>query len=183
MAEGPLLVLVTGMPASGKTTLARLLGAELGLPVIEKDAVKEELFDALGVGDVAWSQRLGSATYPLIVLFGRRLLEAGQSALVEANFFRGSESLFADLPPHRLVQVHCTAPLDVLLERYAARSGTRHPGHHDGQRIGELRARHASGLNGPLELDGELIEMDTAAPVDIRALAERICRYNSLGNA
>jgi predicted kinase len=170
----PLLLLVTGMPASGKTTLARQLGAELGLPVMEKDAVKEELFDTLGVGDVEWSQRLGGATYPLIVLFARRLLEAGQSVVLEANFFRGSESLFADLPPHRLVQVHCVAPLEMLIERYTARSGTRHPGHHDEQRVDELRTRHASGANGPLDIDGELIEADTAGPIDLRALVDRL---------
>src|SRR6266571_1278188 len=164
----PLLVLVTGMPASGKTTLARQLGAELGLPVLEKDGFKEELYDALGAGDVEWSQRLGGATYRLLAYAARQLLEAGQPAIIEANFFRGSEPLFSDLPPHQLVQLHCIAPLEVLLDRYGARTG-RHPGHLDQMRVVELRDRHASGANGPLELAGELIEIDTGSetPVDV----------------
>ena len=41
-------ILITGIPASGKTTTARFLGERLNLPVISKDAVKEHLYDTVG---------------------------------------------------------------------------------------------------------------------------------------
>ena len=50
MTSGPLLVLVTGLPCSGKTCVASRLSGELGLPMLAKDDIKEALFDALGYG-------------------------------------------------------------------------------------------------------------------------------------
>jgi predicted kinase len=161
------------MPASGKTTLARALGSELQLPVIEKDEIKEVLFDTLGAGDVGWSRKLGTATYPLLLTIAGRLLAVGSSVILEANFFRGTEHGFESLPPCTVVQIHCSAPLDVLVERFRSRP-SRHAGHLDDQRVSELRARYESGANGPLALSCELIEVDTTAFVDVAAVAARV---------
>ena len=125
----PLLVVVTGMPSSGKTTVAEGLAARLALPLIAKDEIKESLYESLGADDVTESARLGTAAYELIFGLARTMLASGVSLIVEANFFREQESDFASLPEHRVAQVHCHAPLPVLLDRYASRS--RHAGHQD----------------------------------------------------
>jgi ribosomal-protein-alanine N-acetyltransferase len=44
------IVVVAGSPGSGKTTLAKGIAVELGIPLISKDTIKEALFDALGTG-------------------------------------------------------------------------------------------------------------------------------------
>ena len=41
MIHHPLLILVTGLPCSGKTTLAVRMADELGLPLVTKDDIKE----------------------------------------------------------------------------------------------------------------------------------------------
>jgi predicted kinase len=169
----PLVVVVHGPPAAGKTTVARELAARLGLPLIAKDTIKETLFDALGTGDLAWSARLGAATYLVLGALVEESASAGGSLVLEGNFVRGSklEAQLAALPA-RFVQVHCSAPLEVLLERYASRR--RHPGHLDSERIDALREAVESQRHDLLDLPGETIRIDTSGLVDLAALAKQI---------
>jgi predicted kinase len=170
--HAPLLVAVTGMPSAGKTTVAEGLARRLELPLIAKDEIKESLYESLGADDVGASARLGDAAYALIFALARSTLASGVSAIVEANFFRNQKDDFMSLPAHRFVQIHCHAPIAVLTERYANRS--RHPGHHDAEKIKELPTRLASGAHDALDLPGDLIELDTTRPVDLDALAARL---------
>ena len=171
--DQPLLVVVTGPPAAGKTTIAREIAARLRLPLIAKDTIKEALFDALGTGGLAWSQRLGVGTYLAMVALLEESLAAGASVVVEANFVRGNEveKRLAALPA-RFVQVYCGAPLEVLLERYAKRE--RHPGHVDAERIDALQEAVESSRHDPLELPGETIRLDTSKPVAIGDVLARV---------
>ena len=45
-------VVLTGPPASGKSTLSRALAGELGLPLLAKDTIKQALLGELGAADV-----------------------------------------------------------------------------------------------------------------------------------
>jgi adenylylsulfate kinase-like enzyme len=100
----PLLVVVTGMPAAGKTTVAESLSRALALPLLARDKLKERLYDTLGVGDLEWSGRLGDAAFTLLFDLARVLIESGDAVILEANFFRGSEPRFFALPEHRVLQ-------------------------------------------------------------------------------
>lgn len=171
-SDQPLLIIVTGPPAAGKTTIARELAMRLQLPLIAKDTIKEALFDGLGTGDLAWSRRLGTATFGVMLALAEESLAAGGSFVLEANFARGEGNARLAQLPARFVQVHCSAPLDVLVGRYATRE--RHPGHVDGERIDALREAVESGRHEPLELPGKLIRVDTTGPVDVAALAEQL---------
>ena len=172
-SELPLVVVVTGPPASGKTTNARELAKRLRLPLIAKDTIKEALFDGLGTGDLAWSQRLGGATYRTMLALAEESVAVGASLVFEGNLVRGSEleTRLAALPA-RFVQVHCNAPLEVLVERYASRE--RHPGHVDEERIDALREAVESGRHESLDLPGETIRLETTGPVDLEAVLARV---------
>lgn len=173
MTDAPLLVVVTGPPAAGKTTVACALAAQLRLPLIAKDSIKEALFDGLGSGDLAWSQRLGAGTYLAMLALAEDSLAAGASLVLEANFVRGSEieTRLAALRA-RFVQIHCSAPLEVLLARYARRE--RHPGHVDAERIEALRAAVETARHDPLDLPGELVRLDTSEAVEIEDVLARL---------
>jgi predicted kinase len=157
----PALLLVTGPPAAGKTTIAAALAERLGLPLLAKDTLKETLGGSLGVTGRAESRRLGAAVFELLAALTRELLVHGVSLAVEGNFDRASP-LFHDLPPARIVQVHVTAPPEVLHERLLARDASRHPVHYDSEAADEIAAQAAGGRFDPLELDGALVRVGTS---------------------
>jgi predicted kinase len=165
-----LLVLVTGPPASGKTTLAGPLADHLGLPLLGKDTVKEALFDTLGTGDRAWSRRLGAASYAVLLALARQLPEA----VLDANFYpaHGPALLEACQRP---IEIFCRCPAVEIQRRFTQRAPTRHPGHVDHVLDTELKAALAGGV-GPLGLGGPVLDVDTSVPVDVAAVAAWVKR-------
>jgi predicted kinase len=61
-----MFVVVSGPPASGKSTLAPALAGELGLPLVAKDTIKDALMSVLPVPDVEASRQLGRASVAAI---------------------------------------------------------------------------------------------------------------------
>ena len=163
----PFVLIVTGPPASGKTTLGRQLAARLGLPLLSKDLFKETLFDELGWSDREWSRRLGMASMALLFRSAAALLEAGQSVALESNFY--PELATADLLQLaekfdcRFVQVVCTASGPTLAARYVQRivTGERHPGHTESEPLDETLVRLSEGRWGAMDLEGPVFNVDT----------------------
>src|SRR5438067_1766697 len=161
-------VLVAGWPGSGKSTLAAALGAELGLPLPPEDEIKEALMEGLGRPEtVAASQRLGKAA----VLAMLRTAHTCPGAVLDSTWFDYALPL-ARMLPGRLIEVHCTVPLDLARARYRARTGHRHAGHLDGARSDqELRGEPSR----PLGL-GPVVVVDTSGPVDIAKVAATVAQ-------
>ncbi len=157
------LILITGLPATGKSSLAAILAARLELPQYGKDQFKEILFDTLGIGDRPWSRRLGVASIVLLFRVIEAELAAHKSCIVESNFSPELDTprLMALCARYhvRVVQVVCNADGPVLLERFRARP--RHPGHLDQIVAVELEAQLLSGRGVPLAVDSLVIEVDT----------------------
>jgi glucokinase len=165
------VVLINGVPASGKSMLARALGAKTGWPTLALDTVKEALFAHLGAGDRERNRLLGRASYQAIFATIGDFPE-GAIAIVDAWFgFQPREVLVGHLRRAgvgRVVEVWLNAPPELVGARYAERVGRRGDGHPGVEYVPELEAlaRRAQPLGG-----FPLIEVDAAIGCDVDALA------------
>lgn len=165
-------IFVSGLPASGKTTLARMPAPALGLPLLDKDDILEALYDTVGVGDLDWRQKLSRASDAVLM----RLAAESQGAIL-ASFWRhpsiegssGTPSAWLGQLPGVIVEVHCRCPVETALARF--RSRTRHRGHNDAARPdGDLAEQfRLAAAHGPLAM-GHLVDVDTSMPCDVSAI-------------
>jgi predicted kinase len=184
----PLLIIVGGSPASGKSTLAEWLAGEFRLPLLQRDDYKETLMDALGSPDAESSHRLGAAAYAILAAVQRQLLAAGVGMVVESNFTRGRSE--ADLQPaiaqSRAVAIYCETSVAESKRRFSERAGRgdRHPGHHDDdpRKLPELEVAVRSGDYDPLDLAIPHLIVDTTDParIDRPAIAAFIREHADL---
>jgi predicted kinase len=181
MTTKPLLVLVTGVPGSGKTTLARQLAEVLRLPILSKDVIKERLFDELGVADRGWSLKLGAAANELLwalagECFGGAVIDTWlDPARDDAVRARAGLRAAGVLPAWEIM---CECPGEVAVQRYAARK--RHPGHMPPDPATLARIRRAAGQMAPLGL-GPVLRVDTTQPVDAAGIVAALTSLDTHG--
>ena len=128
------MIVLTGMPASGKSTLAGKLSSAFQFPVLEKDAIKEELFDVLGFECYAQKRKMDHAANAVLLRCAERFMEGGSSVILDNNFDTESAGRLAGLLERydcRCVTVFLGGDSDVFYERYVERDRLhkRHLGH------------------------------------------------------
>ena len=133
----PYLIVVSGAPASGKTTISRRLEVDLSVPLIAKDDIKEMLFDHLEQHDRDWSTTEGKMAIAMMYAGAEVLLAEGYHVMIESSFNRDYSIDEIDTVCGRtganVIEVYCRLDHTLRQERWTARtlSGDRHPGHLD----------------------------------------------------
>jgi predicted kinase len=158
------LIVVSGAPGTGKSTVARELGSGLRFCVLSLDPIKETLADILGLGDEDWSNRVGDAAAEVVF----RLASGFPDAIAE-GWWRGTRRDRAVTEFAGAVEVFCHCDPALAASRVAARRGAgRHPIHRDViNPVGVGSADHIARLAAavtPLGLGGLLVEVDTGQP-------------------
>ena len=147
--------------------------------MFEKDVLKDVLYQTLGFGDKDWSRRIGISAISLLLLIAVRMLQTGTSLVTESNFYtRLSSEWVNEIVGSigvRVVQVHCSAPSNVLLARNTARlePSELRPGHHV-MPSDELLEGISSGAWEPLKVPSKIIRVDTADTFDYAEVLQSI---------
>lgn len=168
--------MVSGLPASGKTTLARLLAEELGFAVIDKDDFLETLLGEVQEFDAEFRYRCSREA-------DKQFEEAARAAgdVILVSHWQGPDEYRDSGTPSAwlgefdtVIEIVCQCSVATAILRF--RNRNRHPGH--GDRRSDLNAlQHwfeEDSLRGPLGI-GFLITVNTEEIVDIKKLAHE-CR-------
>jgi cytidylate kinase len=163
-----LIIIITGASATGKTVLSKTLANKLKLPLINKDEIKELLFESIGTKDEEWAIKLGVTSFELTYLITEKLCQTGNTFIVEGNFEnKFASKVFTSIKEkynYKVLHIFCYAQVELLYDRYAKRdnSGERHPGHIIEINGVEEFKKRVYNKNFKLDIDGSTnIELDT----------------------
>lgn len=127
------LVLVGGIPGSGKSTVARRLADVCGLALLRSDVVRKQLH---GISRTQWrpeayarglyASEHTEATYAELLRQARLILGHGDSVVIDASWLDPAQrsraaALVAEMGAE-LVQLRCVTPVDVAERRVIGRS-------------------------------------------------------------
>ncbi len=168
--QGKRLVLVNGVPASGKSRVAASLSSATGWPILSLDTIKNPFLEEIGNVDRPFNRKLGRAS--LRAMFSiLRDAPAGTTAIMDAWFgFQPQDfvqGLVEEAGVDATAEIWCTAPPDIIGARYGARAASRLPGHPGLEYVAELVAlasRAEPSRFGPVH------PVDTTEPLDIEAV-------------
>ena len=128
------VIIIAGMPASGKSTVAKKLGTDFGYPILEKDDLKEAFFDTVGFECYAEKRRLDLAAAAVLLRAADAMLKAGTSLIIVNNFRTDMEEAVQNMLDSNqciCVTVFFTGNADIFYKRYVERdlAHARHLGH------------------------------------------------------
>ena len=128
------LIIIAGMPATGKSTVAAGLAEAFAYPVLEKDNIKEVLFDTIGFENYPQKRQLDIAANGVLLHILEVMLKSDSPAIVVNNFdTESAEKLCGLMETYRprCVTVFLNGEAEVLYQRYVQRDNLhlRHRGH------------------------------------------------------
>jgi len=164
-------IVLTGLPASGKTTIGRSIATVLEIPLLDKDDFLEDLFEKHGVGDSVWRRRLSLESDELF-----QKSAANMTTAVLVSHWRPIGIEGTGTPTDwlldtfsNIIEVYCDCSAKTAADRFIQRE--RHKGHADDTRspreISEWMVQLDRGY--PLGL-GTRLKVNTNAPVNMPQL-------------
>ena len=117
------MVLVGGLPGSGKTVLARALGQDLGWVVLESDALRRDV----AFGPNRYSAQAKSTVYAELFRQARGHLRRGASVILDASWISADERVQAERVATEMraefIELQCDCPAGLAADRIRQRLG------------------------------------------------------------
>ncbi len=173
------LVLVGGLPGTGKSTLARSLGEATGALVLRSDVVRKELAGlaadqpaAAPFGEGIYAASATADTYRELLARAEDALHSGENVVLDASWTDEARRLearrVADATASDLVELRCVAPPDVVAERITVRAAA-------GGDASDADTAIAAAMAAKADVWPSSVAIDTAAePAAVVEVAQRV---------
>ena len=169
---GKRVILVNGIPASGKSRLAVELSAQTGWLPLSLDGIKNPFLQRLEGVDRAFNRILGQASYQVIWSIVADAPQ-GSTFIVDAWFgFQPKEVLrdyLTQAGVTQVVEIWCQISAELAASRYGARLDQRLPGHLGAEYIPELKILAANAQ--PISF-GPVYYADQDKPINIQIIKD-----------
>ena len=143
------LIIITGDLAAGKSTLAAALSADLKIPFLTKDSLKEIACDAIGYDTREENRQLSIAATNDMIYFFKQCAAVGNDLILEANF-RQNELFeieqIVEQYDYQVVLIVLRGDIPLLYQRFIDRLANRHIAHRS-MNLEESMDKFASYIN------------------------------------
>jgi predicted kinase len=166
----PIVLIMSGLPGVGKTTIARQLAPLINGVVLSTDKIRKELFYKPSYG-----RRERKLIYDILTLLAKYLCASNVNCILDATFSqkRSRQEIRNKLNPYskKIIIIECICPEDIVIARLDRRK-------HDFSDANFSVYRNMKRIYEPVEEEHVTFDTSKISITDIERIAKNILNRN-----
>ena len=177
MSSSPFLIVLSGLPASGKSTLARQLHEAMNLPLLDKDDILAPFNRQINPTSIEQKRLLSSCADEALIQLAKQMHQGIICSFWHhpgASNTPGTNADWLKLMPGKVIEIYCHCTPETAIERFTIR--------HQREAMNEPKKNPPSAALseykiqaslGPLDIT-ESLSVSTETPVNLQHLIPEI---------